>query len=101
MKFCENLPTLEEIHETSKFSSFPKPMKEATLPSNLNSKYHSVRDFQKLKIQKNFNIFHANDNGFESKFDNLHTFLASAESKMDVVAITETSENKDHTYIHK
>ena len=100
MKFCENLPTLEEIHETSKFSSFPKPMEEATLPSNLNSKYHSVRDFQKLKIQKNFNIFHANVNGFESKFDNLHTFLAGAESKMDVVAITETSENKDHSFIN-
>ena len=60
MKFCENLPTLEEIYETSKFSSFPKPMEEATSPSNLNSKYHTVRDFQKLKIQKNFNIFHAN-----------------------------------------
>ena len=99
MKFCENLPTLEEIHETSKFSSFPKPMEEATLPSNLNSKYHSVRDFQKLKIEKNFNIFHANVNGLESKFDNLHTFLAGAVSKMDVVAITETSENKDNSFI--
>ena len=58
MKFCESLPTLEEIYETSKFSSFPKPMEEASLPSNLNSKYHSVRDFQKLKIEKKFNIFH-------------------------------------------
>ena len=74
-------------------------MEEASLPSNLNSKYHSVRDFQKLKIQKNFNIFHANVNGLESKFDNLHTFLAGAESFMDVVAITETSENKDHSFI--
>ena len=47
MKFCESLPTLEEIYETSKFSSFPKPMEEASLPSNLNSKYHSVQDVQK------------------------------------------------------
>ena len=99
MKFCESLPTLEEIYETSKFSSFPKPMEEASLPNNLNSKYHSIYDFQKLKIQKNFNIFHANVNGLESKFDNLHTFLAGNKSKMDVVAITETSENKDLSFI--
>ena len=53
MKFCESLPTLEEIYETTKFSNFPKPMEEGSiLPSNLNSKYHSVRDFLKLKIQK-------------------------------------------------
>ena len=100
MKFCENLPTLEEIYETSKFSSFPKPLEEASLPSNLSSKYHSVRDFQKLKIQKNFNIFHANVNGLESKFDDLHTFLAGSLSAMDVVAITETSENTDHSFIN-
>ena len=33
---------LEEIYQTSKFSSFPKPMKEVSPPSNPNSKYHSV-----------------------------------------------------------
>ena len=99
MKFCESLPTLETIYETSKYSSFPKPMEEASLPSNLNSKYHSVRDFQKLKIHKNFNLFHANANGLESKFDTLHTFLSGTASKMDVIAITETSENKDHQFI--
>merc|ERR1712002_371505 len=93
MKFCENLPTLEEIYETSKYSSFPKPMEEASLPSNLNSKYHSVRDFQKLKIQKNFNIFHANVNGLETKHEILETFLGGAISAVDVVAISETSEN--------
>ena len=99
MQFLESLPTLEEIYETSNFSNFPKPMEEASLPSNLNSKYHSVREFQKLKIQKNFNIFHANVNGLESKFDNLHTFLAGAVSAMDVVAITETSENEKDSFI--
>ena len=73
-------------------------MEEASLPSNLNSKYHSVQDIQKLKIQKNSNIFHANVNGL-TKFDNLHTFLAGSTSAMDVVAITETSENKDNSFI--
>ena len=56
-------------------------------------------DFQKLKIEKNFNIFHANVNGLEPKFETLHTFLNGAKSAMDVIAITETSENKDHSFI--
>ena len=42
MKFCEHLPRLEDVFETSKFSSFPNRNAESTLPSNLNSKYHSV-----------------------------------------------------------
>ena len=99
MKFCESLPTLEEIYETSKFSSFPKPMEEGSLPSNLSSKYHSVNDFQKLKIEKNLNIFHANVNGLETKFDTLETFLGGAASSVDIVAITETSEHIDHSFI--
>ena len=99
MRFCESLPTLEEIYETNKFTSYPQPLEEATLPSNLNSKYHRVTDFQKLKIEKNFNIFHSNANGLESKFHTLHTFLNGAVSAMDVIAITETSENKDHSFI--
>ena len=94
MKFCESLPTLEEIYETSKFSSFPKPMEEASLPSNLNSKYHSIYDIQNLKIQKNFNIFHANVNGLESKFDNLHTFLAGI-----IIIIYPICKNLGLTYI--
>ena len=99
MQFCENLPTLEEIYETEKWSEYPRPLEEATLPSNLKSKYHRVSDFQNLKIEKNFNIFHANVNGLESKFDNLQTFLSGAKSAMDVIAITETSESKDHSFI--
>ena len=100
MKFCESLPTLEEIYETTKFSSFPKPMEEGSiLPSNLNSKYHSVRDFQKLKIQKNFNILHSNVNGLESKCDTLHTFLSGSHSAIDIIAITETSEHHSHSFI--
>ena len=74
-------------------------MEEASLPSNLKSKYHSVYQFQNLKIQKNFNIFHANVNGLDSKFDNLHTFLAGSKSAMDVIVITETSEHLNNSFI--
>ena len=99
MKFCESLPTLEEIYETSKFSSYPEALDEATLPSNLNSKYHRVNDVQKLKMEKNFNIFHSNVNGLESKFENLHTFLSGSCSAFDIVAITETTEHKEHSFL--
>ena len=98
MHFCESLPTLEEIYETNNFASYPQPLEEATLPSNLNSKYYRVDEFQKLKIEKNFNIFHSNVNGLESKYNTLHTFLNGARTAMDVIAITETSETKDHSF---
>ena len=99
MRFCENLPTLEEIYETNNFDSYPQPLEEGKLPSNLNSKYYSVSDFQKLKVEKNFNIFHANVNGLESKFHILHNFLSGAKTAMDIIAISETSENNDHSFI--
>ena len=99
MKCCEHLPKLEDVFETSKFSSFPNSNADFTLPSNLNSKYHSVYEFQKLKIQKNFNIFHSNVNGIESKFDTLENFLAGASSAMDIIGISETSEDKDKSFI--
>ena len=99
MHFCENLPTLEEIYETNNFASYPQPLEEATLPSNLNSKYHRVDEFQKLKMEKNFNIFHSNVNRLETKYNDLHTFLNGARTAMDVIAITETSESKDHSFL--
>ena len=48
MHFCEGLPILEEIYETNHFTI------EATLPSNVSSKYYSVllifknRKFRKI-----------------------------------------------------
>ena len=65
----------------------------------LNSRYHSVSEFQDLRIEKNFNIFHANVNGLETKFDVLHTFLSGSRSAMGVLGITETSENSDDSFL--
>ena len=49
-------------------------------------------------MKKKLNIFHANVNGLESKtkLDNLQTFLSSLDSAMNVVAITETSEQNNN-----
>ena len=100
MEFCKNLPSLEIIHETSSFYKYSLPdVDELDVPTLLTSKYHSVNEFQKLKIEKNFNIFHSNVNGLESKLDTLQTFLSTAKSAMDVIAITETSEHSTQSFI--
>ena len=46
----------------------------------ISNKYYSVGDLQKLKISKNFNIFHSNVNCLENKMDLLHEFLSSTSS---------------------
>ena len=58
------------------------------IPNNTNSKYYSVEEYQKEKHLGNFNIFHTNVNGLGSKCDNIHEFLSSVSTKLDVLAIT-------------
>ena len=98
MSFCQFLPSEEIISETSKFESLTHDS-DSDIPIILNSKYHSVEDVQKLKQQKNFNIFHSNVNGLESKFGHLSNFLGANKTSFDVIAISETSEHKDHSFI--
>ena len=74
--FCNFLPSLEIVHESSSLAKYSLPDPDCDLPNLVNSKYHSVNEFQDLKIEKNFNIFHSNVNGLESKFGGLHTFLS-------------------------
>ena len=95
MRFCDFLPSFETISDTNKFSNFQQNEEDYNLPSHLDSKYYSVYDFQRLKIQRNFNVFHSNVNGLETKFDILHDFLSNSVSAFDVVGITETSQNTE------
>ena len=66
LEFCHFLPSLEIIHESSSLAKYSLPDPDCDLPNLVNSKYHSVSEFQNLKIEKNFNIFHSNVNGLES-----------------------------------
>ena len=95
MRFCDFLPSFETISDTNKFSNFQQNEEDYNLPSHLDSKYYSVYDFQRLKIQRNFNVFHSNVNGLETKFDILHDFLSNSVSAFDVIGITETSQNTE------
>ena len=99
MEFCKTIPSLEIIQETSSYEKYSLPDINSTFPNLLTSKYHSVDEVQNLKIEKNLNIFHSNVNGLESKFENLHCFLNGSKSAMDIVALTETSENDDHSFL--
>ena len=53
-------------------------------------KYYSVDEFQKNNFNMNFNIFHNNVNGLETKFENLHNFFANSSTQFDIITITET-----------
>ena len=99
MRFCEFLPSLECIAETDKFLNIPNDDFDESISSMLNSKYYNVNDFQKLDFQNKLNIFHSNVNGLESKFDSLQDFLAGTSDGLDIVAITETSEQNDNFFI--
>ena len=99
MEFCNFLPSLEVVRESSSFAKYSQPDPDLDLPNLVNSGYHSVSDFQNLNIQKNFNLFHSNVNGLETKLDALRTFLAGSRSSMDVVAITETSESEGDSFV--
>ena len=99
MEFCKTIPSLEIIQETASYEKYSLPDIDSTFPNLLTSKYHSVNEVQNLKIEEDFNIFHSNVNGLESKFENLHTFLNGSKSAMDVVAISETSEHDVNSFL--
>ena len=98
LEICKHLPSLEVVHQTSSFSKYNLPDVD-DIPNLTTSKYHRVSEFHDLNKQANFNIFHSNVNGLEGKFDDLHNFLGASKTAMDVIAITETSEDKDKSFI--
>ena len=102
MRFCEFLPSLECIAETDKFSNMLLNNDndfDQNISCKVSCKYHSVNAFQQMNIHNNLNIFHANVNGLESKFDSLQDFLAGSSAALDIIAITETSEQNDNFFI--
>ena len=87
--------SLENTHvianEDVQFSNLCDKDIDTNLPSKTCCKNYSITEFQKVKSQKNFNIFHNNVNGLETKHDLLHNFLTNNSMDFDIIAITETS----------
>ena len=86
MSFLKSLPNVEIVNETSQFSNVSSNKTSMEIPSKSCSNYYSIEDFKILNIPKNFNIFHTNINGLESKLDNLYEFISGASDKIDIVA---------------
>ena len=63
---------------------------------NIDCKYYSCDEFFNMENDKSFNIFHSNVNGYLSKADNIHEFLATDENKtdFDIVCVSETRDKK-------
>ena len=100
MRFLESLPNVAIVNDdASKFSNVTSNEVSIEIPSKSCSKYYLVKDFKTLNISKNINIFHTNINGPESKLDNLYEFLSGSSNKIDVLALTETSEKDDIGFI--
>ena len=95
MSFLESLPNIEIVTETTSFSDFSSNDIGKELPSKTSCKYYSVNEYQRLNKKMNLNIFRSNINGLGSKVDNLYKFLSGTSTKMDILAITETSEKED------
>ena len=95
MSFLNALPSIDVANETVNFSYTASNEIDVELPSNTDSRYYSVTEFQKLNKPKNLNIFHTNINGLESKFDNLQEFLSGTSHTLDILSITETSEQEN------
>ena len=82
----------ENNFTSQKFSNLCDKDIDSNLPNMTCCEDYSVNEFQKIRLEKSFNVFHNNINGLESKFDSLHNFLANNSTDFDVIAITETSE---------
>ena len=68
---------------------------DINLTNLVDCKYYSVNEIQQNdNLDNNFNIFHNNVNGLETKFQNLHNFFANSCLDFDIITITETS-NQD------
>ena len=78
---------------------------EINLTNLTGCKYYSSNKFLKItakeKTQNKLNIFHNIFNGLESKFDQLHHFLTSTDSDIDIIAITETSQQQNDNVTFK
>ncbi len=103
MSMCDYFPDEEIIDDTGQYPAFSNISDnedgEFTTPELLSSKYHTTHEFQSRDLTDRLNIFHSNVNGLESKFDLLHTFLSGSSTPLDIVGITETSEQKNTSFI--
>ena len=97
MNFLESLPKANIVSESMKYLSSNEI--NLDIPTKSSCRYDSVEEYRQLKKSDNLDIFHANVNGLDSKYDNLHKFLSGISKKIDIWALTETSEKEDASFL--
>ena len=71
---------------------------EINLSNLSNCEYYSCTKFQEIMSENNnhnVNIFHNNLNGLETKFEKVHNFLSNITIDLDIIALTETSQQSN------
>ena len=97
MRFFDMLPRFNIASQIPSLSNASNDIDD--IADNIDSKYYPVHEFQNLKIQKSFNIFHSNVNGLDTHFDNLHDFLSNSSTpSFDIINITETSQRNGQNF---
>ena len=66
---------------------------DENLTDNINCKYYTRDICNLVKFHKAFNIFHANIDGLESHFQDLHVLPANMKSEFSAICINKTSQN--------
>ena len=94
-KFFKMLPKFNIMSEINNLSNKAHDI-DANIDDPINCKYYSVEELKTIPRKKALNIFHFNVNGLDTHFDNLHEFLANANSPVfDIINISETSQQCD------
>ena len=100
MKMLELLPRFQVLSEGSKISVLNSHDIDDNISLNVNCKYYSVNNLNKLlqANKGNLSIFHSNMNGLETHFENIHTFLSNVPVHFDIINVTETSQKEDEAF---
>ena len=100
-----SLPSCETLDEISQYPTFCEINDiddndgELITPELLTTAYHTVHEYQSLELNNRLNIFHSNVDGWESKFDTFGAFRTGTATCPDLIGITETSEQKQSSFI--
>ena len=91
MKTVEMIPEFETNSEILEVNNLCSNDIDENLVDKINCKYFNNEEFSKLSTKENsFNIFHANVNGLEYHFEELHHFLSEPHLDFNAICISET-----------
>ena len=95
LKSLKNLPTYEITSKAYNIDVTNQYDIDDNMVNNINSRYYSANEFKNMGTANSFNIIHSNLNGLENKFDDYHTFITNANTNIDVLCMSETSQKEN------